>query len=309
MKRLIPTILLVIVCIGGFWYASSHDFFREKIEEPQVLLPVKKEEVQSVSIQTTENQIELQNKENGWFMDKPSPLPLNQNQINSWIDTYGMLTSDAVIEENAADLSVYGLDKPSQVYKVTMKDGSVNVLQVGESLPIQGYLYAKLEGTSTVYQVSEQSISSLNKKAFDFMDASPVKFDNDQVQGIKFTWKGKSWSLTKTDKDTTAAGAAWKLGEKELAGSDAAVLLNQLTFLSTAEAAKPAAEISLEAAELNVEISLSAEGKETTEKYQGKLDADPGEKLWLVKQGGDWAYAISTADIQALADALEEKTK
>ena len=59
MKRFIPTILLVVICIGGFWYASSKDFFQEKKDEPKSLLTLKQEDVQAVSVKTEEQQIDL----------------------------------------------------------------------------------------------------------------------------------------------------------------------------------------------------------------------------------------------------------
>jgi hypothetical protein len=303
MKKLIPTLLLVIVCIGAFWYASSKDFFREKTVQPTKLASINKEEVQTIGIQTQENQVELARKGTGWDMTKPSALPLNTNLVEGWIDAYALLTSDKVIEENASDLVKYGLDKPAEVYKATLKDGSVKTIQVGTALPIQGYFYVKVEGSPAVYQVGEQALSGLKKAPMDFMDAAPLKFDNDKVQSAKITWRGQSWTLTKTDKDKPAAGAAWKLGDKELKGTDAITLLDKLTFLHTAELVKPSKDVAMTAPELQMEITMADNAKDT---YQGKLEQD---KLWLVKQGGAWAYALPAADIQALADAYAEKVK
>jgi hypothetical protein len=303
MKKLIPTLLLVIVCIGAFWYASSKDFFREKPVEPTTLASIKNDDVQTIGIQTPENQVELARKSDGWVMTKPSVLPLNSNLVEGWIDSYALLTSDKVIEEHASDLAKYGLDKPAEVYKATLKDGSVKTIQVGEALPIQGYFYAKVEGSPAVYQVGEQAISGLKKAPLDFMDAAPLKFDNDKVQSAKITWKGQSWTLTKTDKDKPAAGAAWKLGDKDLVGTDVVTLLDKLTFLQTAELVKPSKDAAMTAPELQVEVTMADNTKDT---YQGKLDQD---KLWLVKQSGEWAYALPAADIQALADAFAEKSK
>jgi hypothetical protein len=299
MKRFIPTVLLLLVCVGAFWYASSQNFFREKQVLPQTLITVKKEDVQAVSVQSADNQVELQRKDNGWSMTKPSALPLSSSLIESWIDSLGLVTQNKVVEENAADLAKYGLDKPAQVYKVTMKDGSTRLIQVGEPLPIQGYFYTKVEGSNAVYQVSEQTLTALNKAPIDFMDASPVKLDEDQVQSVKVTWKGQNWNLVKSDKDKAAAGANWKLGEKELKGTDATQLLDKLIFLSTKELAKPAAQVQQTAPELKVEISLSANGSDSAIIYQGKIDQD---KVWVAKQGDEWAYAIPVADIQAIAD-------
>lgn len=305
MKRFIPTILLVLVCIGGFWYASSQDFFREKEKDPANLVTLNKEEVQSIRISSQDNQVELQRSDSGWTMTKPSALPLNKMEADGWIDALAQVKQDKVIEENASDLAKYGLDKPAQEYKATLKDGTSKTVNVGEALPIQGFYYASVDGTS-VYQISEQSLASLNKMPFDFMDKAPVKLDQDQAQSMKLTWKAQSWTVTKTDKDKAVAEAAWKLGEKEIKGSDAGELFSKLIFLSTDEPVKKAAEVQLAAPDLIVELGLSDKGKESKSVYQGKLDQD---KVWLAKQGEEWAYAVTASDLQALADKLAELGK
>jgi hypothetical protein len=195
------------------------------------------------------------------------------------------------------------LDQPTQMYTATLKDGAKRTIQIGEALPIQGFYYASVDGLPTVYQVSEQALTSLNKQPIDFMDKSPVKLDLDQVQSMKVDWKGQSWSLAKSDKDKPAAEAAWKLGEKELKGSDASQAINKLTFLYTEQLVKPAADVAMNRPELAVEFTFADNGKAV---YQGKLDQ---EELWLVKQGEPWAYQVAVADIQALADQLTEFSK
>lgn len=304
MKRFIPTILLVVVCIGAFWYASSKDFFREKKEEPKALVSIQQEQVQSLSLHTAQQQIELNRKDNGWAMSKPSAAPLNANLVNNWLDSFGLVSQEKVVEDNAADLSKYGLNQPSQVYEVTLKDGSKKGLQVGAALPIQGYSYVKTENSPAVYQVSDQSLSQLNKAPLDFAETSPILFDNDKVQSVKLMWKGQTWTLTKTDKDKVTTEANWKLGDKELKGADASPLLDQLTFLHTALLPQPAASQPTAGGELKVELGLTADGKDTTAVYEGKLRQD---QVWLAKQGGEWSYALTAADVQKLADAYAGK--
>ena len=233
MKRFIPTILLVVICIGGFWYASSKDFFQEKKDEPKSLLTLKQEDVQSLSVSSEGGQIALNRTTNGWDMQKPQAAPINANQVDAWLDALGLVTSTKLVEEQAANLAEYGLDKPVGTYEVTLKDGSKKGLLVGTALPIQGFSYVQVEGAPAVYQVSDQSLTSLNKAAVDFAKTSPILLENDKVQNVKLTWKGQSWTLSKTDKDKVAAGANWKLGDKEIKGTDASPLLDQLIFLHT----------------------------------------------------------------------------
>ncbi|MFD0696303.1 DUF4340 domain-containing protein [Paenibacillus sp. GCM10027628] len=306
MKRFIPTILLVVICIGAFWYASSKDFFQEKKDEPKALVAIQQENVKSLSVHTAEQQVELSRSANGtgWDMTKPAATPINTNLVGSWLDSFGLVNQEKIVEQQATDLTKYGLDKPTQVYEVTMKDGSKKGLQVGAPLPIQGYSYVMVEGSPVVYQVSDQSLTQLNKAPVDFAQTSPVQFDNDKVLSVKLTWKGQTWTLTKTDKDKVTSEANWKLGDKELKGADASPLLNELTFLRTAQLPVPSAQKPTAGGELKVELVLSADGKETTDIYEGKLNQD---QVWLAKQGGDWAYLLTSADVQKIADTFAGK--
>jgi hypothetical protein len=304
MKRFIPTILLVVICIGGFWYASSKDFFQEKKDEPKSLLTLKQEDVKAVSVKTEEQQIDLSRTTNGWDMQKPAAVPINSNQVDSWLDAFGLVSSTKLVENQASNLAEYGLDKPVGTYEVTLKDGSKQGLLVGTALPIEGFSYVQVEGAPAVYQVSDQSLTSLNKEPVDFADTSPIKVENDKVQSVKLTWKGQSWSLSKTDKDKVAADANWKLGDKEMKGTDASPLLDQLIFLHSSELPQAAAQKPTTGGELKLEIALSVDGKDVTDVYEGKLN---GEQVWLAKQGGQWAYALAAEDIQKLADAYAGK--
>ncbi|NRF93720.1 DUF4340 domain-containing protein [Paenibacillus frigoriresistens] len=304
MKRFIPTILLVVICIGGFWYASSKNFFQEKKDEPKSLITLKQEDVQSIHVKKEEQQIELARNGSGWDMKTPAAAPINTNQVGSWLDALGLVTSTKLVEDQVSNLSNYGLDKPLGTYEVTLKDGSKKGLLVGTALPIEGFSYVQVEGSPAVYQVSDQSLSALSKEPVDFADASPVQFESDKVQSVKLTWKGQTYTLAKTDKDKVAAEANWKLGDKELKGAEATPLLNELNFLHSAELPQPAAQKPTAGGELKIELGLSVDGKEVTEIYEGKLSQD---QVWLTKQGGQWAYLLTAADIQKLADAYAGK--
>lgn len=304
MKRFIPTILLVVICIGGFWYASSKDFFQEAKDEPKSLLTLKQEDVQGLIVKTEGQEIQLNRTANGWDMQKPAAAPINSNLVDSWLDGLGLVTSTKLVEEQATNLAEYGLDKPVGTYEVTMKDGSKKGLLVGTALPIEGFSYVQVEGAPAVYQVSDQSLTSLNKAPVDFADTSPIQLENDKVQSVKMTWKGQTWTLSKTDKDKVAADANWKLGDKEIKGADASPLLDELIFLHSMELPQAAAGTPTTGGELKLEIAWTVDGKDVTDVYEGKLT---GEQVWLAKQGGQWAYSLAAEEIQKLADAYAGK--
>ncbi|MCU6792895.1 DUF4340 domain-containing protein [Paenibacillus sp. WQ 127069] len=300
MKRLIPTLILVILCIGGFWYAQSKDFFKEKPEPSVALATINKDEVASYSIKNGDNEIEMQRKDGNWTMTKPSPLPLDKFSADGWVESFISLSKDKTVDANAADLAPFGLAKPAQQFKVTLQNGTVHMLSVGDPVAIQGFHYAMFSGSPEVFQLSDTKTQPLTLSQIDFMDKNPVKLDYEQLRAMTVDWKGQKWTLTKVDADKKSYESDWKLGEQTLKAADATQVIDKLQMLSTEQPAKRTAEIKLDAPELRVEVKLvDAAKKETTEVYLGKQQQDT---VWFSKEGSEWAYALPAASIQELAD-------
>lgn len=303
MKRFIPTIILVIICIGAFWYASSQSFFKkEEVQTTKPLVTVKKEDITAVKLKNGTDLTEIQRKDGQWTMTQPSALPLSAFDTDSWTSAFVSLTQDGEVDANPADLSGFGLQTPTQEYEVALKDGSAKTVQIGAPLPIAGYYYAKLKDAPTVYKISETSVQSLAKKPIDFMQKMPIAVSYSDVQSVSLKWSGASKTLTKSDATKTASESAWKFGDKELTGSDATAVLDKILLLSTDQMAKPSSALKLDNPELKVELKLKKDGKDSMETYTGKVD---GETVWIVKQGDTWAYAIPKTSIQEMFDALK----
>ncbi|TDF93447.1 DUF4340 domain-containing protein [Paenibacillus piri] len=304
MKRLIPTLLLVIICIGGFWYASSKDFFKETKPPAAALVKVNKDEVASFTIKSTDMEIELQHKDGQWAMTKPSAIPLDGYSADNWVESFNSLSKEQTVDANPSDLAQFGLDKPGLQLTVNLKNGESHTVSLGNATAIQGFSYAMTNGSKEVFQLSDSQLQLLAKKQIEFMEKSPIKFDYDDVRSLSVDWKGQKWMLTKSDADKKSYESDWKLGEQVVKGADAGSYLDTLQFLATDQAAKPAGEIKLDAPELRIELkTVDASKKEQTAVYQGKVQQD---FVWVVKEGSPWAYALPVTAIQELADKGKE---
>ena len=305
MKKFAPALLLILVFLGGLWYAWSQDFFKEKeAETSKPLVHVNVADVQSFSILSGDQQTELVRKDGEWSMTKPSAAPLNPNLTEGWMDSFNLLTQERVVEDKASDLAKYGLDKPSSVYKVQLADGTSQEVKAGSPTPVEGYVYVQLGSSPTVYQVGESSLSVLNKSPLDFVETSPVKFDYDQVKSVTFSWKDHKWSLTKNEADKSAAQSKWKLPDREIEGAEATQVLDKLLFMKTEEMPKRAAETAIKPGEWTLEVVRTVDGKEIKDTYNGRSD---GKSVWIAKQDGDWVYAIPQAAMEEIATSNVKK--
>ncbi|GIP41030.1 hypothetical protein J31TS4_43100 [Paenibacillus sp. J31TS4] len=302
MKKFLPTILLVLVCLGGYWYASSQNFFQEKQDDAaKPLVQAQASDLQQVKIESACGTVELVKQGEAWQMTQPQPYPVNKYMVDSWLGAFSMLSYDTKVDEQPKDLAEFGLDKPMLQLEAKLADGTSKKVLVGNALPVAGSYYAKLDGDPAVYSISETALQSLGKQAVDFAEKNAVSVDYNKVKRLDVSWKGTAWSLTKKDAAKAAYESAWTLGEKELKAENGTIPLDKLTTLSSEELPKAAAQVKLDNPELKVEVKEGgADGAETASVYVGKVE---GSVVWVAKQGGAWAYPVPMDAVQALADA------
>lgn len=299
MKRYLPTVLLVIACLGGFWYAQSKSLFQNNDGSAiKHLVTVKAEDIQTISFPSADANVELARKGEDWEMVKPDAFPVESYGADGWVSGFVTLTYESKVDENAQNLAEFGLDNPAQQYEVKLKNGSVQKLLVGSPLPVAGTSYAKLDDSPVVYEVGDQQLQALAKQPYDFVSKNAVDLDYNKSTAVTVEWKGQKWRLDKTDKDKNAYEANWKIGDRELKPEEGSRVLDMLTYLQTEQMPKRAADVKSDAPELKLDIVMQAEdGKETTKMYTGKLDNDT---VWIASQDGAWAYAVPADSIQQI---------
>jgi hypothetical protein len=311
MKRLLPTLILVLVCIGGFWYASSHSFFQDKAAEAvKNLTALKAADIQAIQFQVRDTtdplssadvmkQTELK-KTTEWQMIQPAAFPVNPFSVDSWNEAYVGLTYESIVDENPANLADYGLAETKQFFQVTLKDGTTKKLLIGNALPIDGHVYAKFADAPKVYDITSQALQSLQKQPLDFVDKTAVKFKYDNVKSIQVEWKGDKWLLEKAQADKTVFESTWKLDGKELKSNEGTAIIDKIVALSTEQMPKASAEVKLDSPELKITVIESDAGKESTTIFNGKIVKD---QVWISKEKGAWAFAVPTASVQEAFDA------
>lgn len=301
MKRYLPTILLVIACLGGFWYAESKSLFQNNDgTEIKHLVTMKAEDIRTISFPAADSNVELSRKGDGWEMIKPEAYPVETYGADGWVSGFITLTYESKVDENAQNLAEFGLDKPTQQYEVKLADGTVQQLLVGSPLPVAGTSYVKLGDSPVVYEVGDQQLQALVKQPYDFVDKRAVDLDYNKTTTVTIEWEGQKWQLDKTDKDKNAYEANWKIGDRELKPEEGTAVLDKLVNLQTEQMPKKAADVKFDSPELKLDITTQTEdGKETVKTYTGKLD---NETVWLVQQDGAWAYAVTADAVQLTYD-------
>jgi hypothetical protein len=111
--------------------------------------------------------ITLEKKENLWELvslngkEPPGGIKLEQSPIESMTYSLASVWVERILEEEPADLSVYGLDDPSVRAVVTDSDGKRAVYKLGDMTPSRTSYYVMEEGDPKVYIVSTYSAGNM----------------------------------------------------------------------------------------------------------------------------------------------------
>lgn len=111
-----------------------------------------------------------------WTIEEWADLPLNGGALSAITSSVASVTAQKVIEENAPDLSKYGLTDPAAEVKVTFKDSQNTVKEflLGDKAPTSGQTYFAFKGENTVYTVTTASFSTLTTSKLNAIDLTPV---------------------------------------------------------------------------------------------------------------------------------------
>lgn len=297
MKKLLPTLLLVLVLAAGYMYAKSENFFREEEKQASVLFTMAGTDVTGYRLGSGGDAVELKRNGDGWEMLKPAAYPVEKLAADGLAETLADLKIKETIDGNPGNLADFGLDKPAKEVEAVLKDGPSKKLLIGNPLPVAGTTYVKTADSAAVYEMEDSVLNGLQKTAEDFLDKNVLKLEYDQVKEVEVEWKGGRWTLTKSDLSQKAYESPWKLGNKELKPEEGTAILDKLTFLVTDRLPKARQDVDWNGAELKLTVKQETDGKETVLTYSGKVD---NELVRMAKTDGPWAYAVPLSDIQAL---------
>src|ERR1041385_2630783 len=139
--------------------------------------------------------------DNKWKITDPKTLPADQDSVSSLVSTLSSLSSDRLIEDKAADLSQYGLNKPTMEVTVTKKDGKTETVLLGDDTPTGGGEFAMKQGDPRVFTVASFVKSSVDKSYKDLRDKRLLTFDSDKLTRVALQAKGAEFEFGKNNQN------------------------------------------------------------------------------------------------------------
>jgi hypothetical protein len=205
MRGLLIATVVLAALAGGIWWSNKSEKERAAkpaADAPPKILDMPEDQLQKVEIRKTGAETTvLERKAGKWEITAPKPLPVDQESMNSVVSTLASLASDRVVEDKAADLSPYGLAKPSIEIVVTQKDGKSRQVLIGDETPTGNGFFAGLQGDPRVFTIASYSKTSIDKSSNDLRDKRLLTFDSDKLTRVDLDAKGQSIEFGKNNQN------------------------------------------------------------------------------------------------------------
>lgn len=136
--------------------------------------------------------VRLEHTSDGWRITEPLSIAADSQGVARLLNSVRNTSLNRVVEDSAADLTIFGLDKPQLTLELFLAstDSSLKLV-MGNKNPTKSYIYASnASRPRRVILLNSWVLSDLNKSADDLRDKQVLHLDKDLVKKITVEERG-----------------------------------------------------------------------------------------------------------------------
>ena len=209
--------------------------------------------------------------------DAPSGTNRDTSMFRSMLYTLTSISANSVVEEDAKDLSAYGLDEPTATVKTYYSDGSEVDLIIGSQAPVDQAYYCMTNESNTVYTIGSYVDSLLVRRPIEYRAITlfPTYTEDDiytNIDWVKLTNRDGSEIEIQLDSDQS--------NEFNTEGS-------QYVMLQPYQVSGNATTIQQNILDVVATLSLGSIIKDISEDEYAEYGLDPPAKLEMTDTSGN----------------------
>lgn len=161
------------------------------IEDKITLYELDYTQISSMKVHNENGEFTFSYKDGVWVYEEDNQVPLNQTQLETMAKTISSVVAKQIVEENAQDLSMYGLSNPKISVTVSISTGEEKTLNIGDTA-IEQMRYIAEKGSNKVYITKTDFEYRFNFTLTDIIEvASWPKITDSGLSYIKIAQSGK----------------------------------------------------------------------------------------------------------------------
>lgn len=186
-------LVVVIALLGGAYYFISKNKkpadSTTNTSDTIKVLDYTTDKIVQVTLENSEGTFVIGKKDTNWVLTSPSDFKADSSKLSSIVINALSVIADKVVEEDAKNLSQYGLDKPVQI-TLKLNDGTEKTLQIGSMTPTKDGYYMKLKDSNKVYGVGTYTAEALLVKRLDMKDKTLYTLKAEDIISVSMDRKG-----------------------------------------------------------------------------------------------------------------------
>lgn len=146
----------------------------EQVDERLVLTEKTAADVVSIHVKNLNDEYDIVKNGEEWTISGIESAAILTDSLSALVTNVSAMTADQVVEENAAELSKYGLTAPEAEITVDYGDGKRTFLVGNETPTSSSTVYFCEKGNSTVFTYKKSQISGFSGDKFSFVSTAAM---------------------------------------------------------------------------------------------------------------------------------------
>lgn len=169
-KQMIAGIVLLVLCIGGYFGVKAYNSNQEKKQEAETMNPVdiSVSDVTGFSYLNNGETLSFEKDGEEWIYSGDTSWDMDEDSIEEMLGKACDVASTEKI--NAENLSDYGFDEPTNTITLETSEGS-KVVKIGMYNEIISKYYLSIDDSKELYLVESDIVTGFDKTAEDLKAA------------------------------------------------------------------------------------------------------------------------------------------
>src|SRR6478752_3365892 len=137
MKQLLISALVLAGLGGAIWWSNKQEDAKKDQPDAKAgpkILSLKEDDIRGIEIQRKDEPPTVLSRDEAgkWTITSPAKVDADMQAVTAITTSVRSLGSERVVDEKASQLESYGLQPPFVSLKLTMKDGKIHGVRIGE---------------------------------------------------------------------------------------------------------------------------------------------------------------------------------
>lgn len=212
-KSIIILLVIAVVLVGAY-FAVTH-FIQQPADEDMVekfkdisLLQVSEDELENFEMSNNNGILKFIRSNDTWTIEGAEGIELDDTLLSDIVYYFTTVAAEQEIGDATQDLKQFGLDNPSSVITIRLKDGTERIFFLGNEAPSNDSHYFMEKDGDKIYTINSSRANQYLKQLSDFRNPQVLSLSANTINGLTIRSNGKTFTAKK---ETVEGTETWKL--------------------------------------------------------------------------------------------------